>query len=1285
MNTSSNGIGHPESHGGSQPQSPAPTARKSIARGKALGLVVNASSPTGAAHDPRRVSRFQRFSPTPREPRASPWAIDFRAAGAALLLALAVATSAQEPASDATALPKPALPELLKLKFDRGETATVQALAVQAAGGAAVENPIERFRLAIVLSRWKEAGAYLATLPEKDAMQVYEHVLKDLDRGPSAGTGPEGVARRTTVSGLSATRIVEVVSGGGGAPSNAVSTASIPTLRLEDIAELADVAPRALGQPQVLLLTGLIKRVVNQDESIAPLVDRLVRGTRWLGGADLKRRLLAARMLDDANRELELGVLLPPLEPGRETESFELLNYHVRHASKRGRAEHGEGELARAWKLNLLFLDAANCPDDHRKRAVTRTAELLRFLPPQQADDWLRDALRRRPADATAILKHMQEHFIASRGTKDLERRKGALDMQRRIVALLPADAKSAWQPLTEVFATNWIAEGEYAKRMHVAPRNRNTQFDEFGNQISYGYSLLTPQQNPNQIPGLPVADALAAAPDAAWLAVLAPDLRATTLRVLAELHLKIEEETKALADLEQLAPLQPKIALGLANDLLRVWAESHDPLRAVPQRRGPIYFGPGSPYGMRQQGIPLTRALQQRNLDELAVVLRRLEALPIAALDQQRIVKAFSTAHSAAEVFREDAIEKVFGKLAQMQPATLAELLQTMRQRLANQWRKPSVQQQAGTQRTEEQIDAEVLRGYDALGGLLREAITLRPDDWQTHLAQAATAFDQAEFQYGKKVDLAIYVEKRDAAFAGFARAADLYAAHLPAVTDETPRLYQQWLNATLGASDLGLVTRQQEASANQLDGLRGKILALPGDAAARHFDALARAVASSADSLPPHLKPAYMRSAARIVGERPAAAEIASLVSYYDGLLREVEVGVRVDGDEVVGHGQPFGVFLTVRHTVDLERENAGGFGKYLRNQSQNQYYYNPYGVAPIDHRDELEKQLREKLGERFEIVSLLFHDEKVRALGYGRAGWKETPLVYLLLKAKDAAVDRLPSLRLDLDFSDRHGPVVLPVESAPLAIDARPEAGSPRPIADLEATQILDDRAQAEGRLTVEVKATARGLVPPFAELFDFAPAGFKIAETTDSGPAVQRLDSTGETLGAMSERTWLFKLERDAGGAKTFRFPQPKSVNMNVTYKRYTDADLVEVEPEVAVAGLPLHPARVWPWVALGGAALGLGGLMLFGRREVAGPAAPAAYALPGEVTPFTMLELLRRIDGDARVALSAERRGELAQSIAAIEAHYFRRTTTGASAPDLEGLARTWLSRTAGGR
>lgn len=82
----------------------------------------------------------------------------------------------------------------------------------------------------------------------------------------------------------------------------------------------------------------------------------------------------------------------------------------------------------------------------------------------------------------------------------------------------------------------------------------------------------------------------------------------------------------------------------------------------------------------------------------------------------------------------------------------------------------------------------------------------------------------------------------------------------------------------------------------------------------------------------------------------------------------------------------------------------------------------------------------------------------------------------------------------------------------------------------------------------------------------------------------------------------------------------------------------------------------------------------------GRRRPGESAAAPAYALPAAITPFSVLDLLRRMHGDARLALSPERRGELAQSIAAIESHYFTRQPDGATAPDLEATARIWLSR-----
>ena len=102
--------------------------------------------------------------------------------------------------------------------------------------------------------------------------------------------------------------------------------------------------------------------------------------------------------------------------------------------------------------------------------------------------------------------------------------------------------------------------------------------------------------------------------------------------------------------------------------------------------------------------------------------------------------------------------------------------------------------------------------------------------------------------------MDLAIYVEKREAAFKGFARAAALYAQALPGIEEkeQSPRVFQQWFNANLGASDLAYVTRQQEPETNQLQQIRAAILALPGEAAERHLAAFAKQLGQSANTIP-------------------------------------------------------------------------------------------------------------------------------------------------------------------------------------------------------------------------------------------------------------------------------------------------------------------------------------------------------------------------------------------------------------------------------------------------
>jgi hypothetical protein len=290
----------------------------------------------------------------------------------------------------------------------------------------------------------------------------------------------------------------------------------------------------------------------------------------------------------------------------------------------------------------------------------------------------------------------------------------------------------------------------------------------------------------------------------------------------------------------------------------------------------------------------------------------------------------------------------------------------------------------------------------------------------------------------------------------------------------------------------------------------------------------------------------------------------------------------------------------------------------------------------------------------------------------------------LAYLLLRAKDGAVDQLPPLHVDLDFFDRRGQVVLPIESAVVLLDARPPTAPTRPVTKLAVTQVLDDRELATGKLTLEVKATGRGLVPDLQGLLDLNLPGLRIAKTNDSGVTITKLDTEAEDLAGLSERTWLLELAPAASGhaqaPALFRFPAARAKDVALTYKRYTDADLAEVKPEVALAGIRLKPDLTWLWFILALAAAG-GGTLLVWRRRHARPTLEAdrpRYCVPTPTTPFNVLNLLRQIQRDEHLRLSADRRAELTRAIGELEQRYFAPPTNGKPDRDLAALARTWV-------
>ena len=380
-----------------------------------------------------------------------------------------------------------------------------------------------------------------------------------------------------------------------------------------------------------------------------------------------------------------------------------------------------------------------------------------------------------------------------------------------------------------------WLREGEFSYQFAEGSGSARMHRDPWGNIYFVRGGMMQYQQtNPNQPRPIPLPDVLKARPSADWLKQVRDDLRPKLAMTLCNLHLKAEEETKAFPYIEQLAATHPKQARELVSEFLRVWTRNHD-LNAARQYTNPYMFMFG--FERRAEGIPLTRSKQERNLIDLAGWVARLHKLPLGDPDEELLAKAFTACHSSAEVYRAEAIEKVFGPIGGLKPKTLAGLIQQMRENLAGIWRKPEEQNAKKTNRKSLDIRAEVLRGYEVANEVVADALKKYPDDWSLVLAHAAVLHDEANYQQEIKKNSA-FSHKMQEAYAEFQHAAKLYAANVANLTEEeqSTKVYEQWMYASLGACDLGEVNEEKVPDPKQAAKIRAAVLALPGETAEKH-----------------------------------------------------------------------------------------------------------------------------------------------------------------------------------------------------------------------------------------------------------------------------------------------------------------------------------------------------------------------------------------------------------------------------------------------------------------
>jgi hypothetical protein len=1128
----------------------------------------------------------------------------------------------------------------------------------------------KEFTKSVLTGDWPAIGRILKSLPEKEARQVFTYLAQQLQQ-------PLQQQRQLRQN--------------QGKPEFGVV---LPT----EVLELAECLGHELKEPEQKAIGNLLERAISQDFPKGPLLERLRTGSGIFGGTDQAKRMNAARLLVQAQLPREAAEFVLPLPEAREKKDAESLLIHSQATLAQAQDDNSDAGKLASWNLVLEVLDMPDAPLEMQSLALQQILSLMEEVPAQARKEFLKDLVEGQSRIAHALVAAAAERQGGMAHQGDTNQRNQGLRLLKEMADLALKDSdeetKKGWTPVLNRMALPWLDEAITLDLSKNQRQNEGGYYDEYGNFIRSGSRVVyrngqrvVEDQSARQVD--PVA-LLELAPDEAWISVLEPNTRQRLVNTLPKVALAADDNRPIVDLLKAMAKNDPKATAGLVAQYLSDWGQKRNPTQHFMRNRYARYYGNGmyyNPYGQQQQGIPITRALQERNVSELATLLEQIRQLPIPQPDPDVLANTFAAMHSAAEVFTATDIEKVFGKVDKMDSRVLTPLIDTMRERLASVWRNKKTQDQERTKRTEKEMNAEVQRGYDVAMGLANGALGANPNEHRFHMIRAALAFDWAEFKYGQKEDLKNYTEKRDEAFNGFIKAAEVYASKVkdlkPKDYDISP--YGFWFNATLGASDLSYVTRQQVPSKKRLEAIKTAIEQLPGEAGKKHLDLLAENLNGAVQSLQAHLKQPYVDAMLTVLGSsHPKAREGLDLQRFYGEVASEVEFVANVDGPTAVGQ-KPFGLVYSLRYTQAVGRE-ADGFRKFLTNQTQNNYYSYP-GMPqqpPQDYRDQFEKQVNTTLGENFEVLGLTFADVKEPNRHYGRDGWMETAYAYVLLKAKQPTVDLIPSVKLDLDFSDQYGQVLLPKTTTTLAIDSRDAAA--RPVQELAITQTLDQRDSAKGQFTLEVKAKGAGVIPPLADLLDVNLAGLKVKDINDPGISLNKLVSNDAGLAAEAERSWIVSLELAGPERPTsISFPKVK-LPAKVSLKRFEDADLVDAAETVPVAALPKQSFKDWvkanqkEAILYGGG--GLAGLILLGLliRWASRPRAYVAprYKMPTNPTPFNVLSLLRDLHGDVQVKLPDARRLELHSTIQELEQSYFSPTPAPKTESELQNMAQQWL-------
>lgn len=1139
-----------------------------------------------------------------------------------------------------------------------------EAAAKKAAEAKALEREVAAFQRQVTLGDWAGVKAYLAGLKPDEGKAGFERMIESLLQGPPKAEGQQ--------------------------PQSAAH-AEKNTFAPGDVVAMAAAAPLPLTTKHLTTLGQLLKQSLAAGHALEAFAARLRADADTAPGFPLSRRQ-AALLLAGASELVAAGDFLPTVEEAEAANDREGLNLLSRHFLARFELAKGgrkPADLESAWRATQAALAAGEVSAEAKDEALKRAVEIAPRIRKELGEAWLDESFTARPERGMEILAAIGSASSLALPTQpqQADLRFKWLELQATAAeALLRAAPERAagWKEPLTLLARNWLKEALFSYQFDASTaRGPGLQRDMYGNFFYFDEAAQMQRQGGPRPAAIATSKVLDVRPSEKWLALVDATLRPKFESMAAQLLLKVGEEAEAFPHIEGLAANHPEKAKELVDEFLRVWTKNHD-MNAERRRSNPYVFMYG--FEERASGIPLTRSKQDRNLLDLAQWVGRLRKLPVE-LDENLLASAFTAAHSSAEVYRLERVEAVFGPVKDIEPATLAALVSKMRRNLLTVWRDPAEQEKKKTNRKPPDIQAEVKRGYALARATLESALADHPKSYELRLADAALRHDENEYAatLGKSPE---YSARRAAALAAFADAARLYAEAVVTMDEEkeTADVYAHWFYAALGASDLEAVDHEKVLVEKEIPLIRDAIRSLPGERAKRHEGLFANTLFTRMGSCNPAVKFRYVKAGLAIAGDHELAREAKKVFEYYGDLVTEIRLETRVDGGDRVGHESPFGLFVDLRHTREIERE-SGGFSKYLTNQNANPYFSYNYGRPTEDYRDKFEEAAREALKEGFEVLSVTFNEPTARSKALPEYGWRVTPYAYLLLKPRGPEVDRVPPLRLDLDFLDTSGYAILPVESAPLPIDASAAAAEPRPFEKLRVTQTLDERQAKDGKLVLEVKAAATGLVPDLESIVALSPEGFDVVSKTDGGVSVVKFDAESEATAVASERLFTLTLRAKEGlpeRPSAFTFAATRVEGAATERFRYVDADLESVGETIALEASYGEPERPWAkWGAWAGGGVLLAGALAIARRRLSrrgGAAAARRFAVPESVSPFTVLGLLRDIERHDGLGPAA--REELSNEIASIERRFFVEDGAAAAAapPDLRSIAESWVRR-----